>query len=111
MIIGASQNPCAETYAGPRAFSEPETLALAKFLLQWNAKAYLSLHSYGQFVLFPYGHTTKNAPDFEILSQIGLRTGRAIRQRYGTEFVVGPPPVVLCEFTFEYYLYTCMLIN
>lgn len=97
MLIGASPNPCDETYAGPRAFSEPETTALAKFILKWGAKAYLSLHSYGQYILFPHGHTTKNPPDFEVLSQVGLRTGRAIRQRYGTEFTVGPPPVVLCE--------------
>lgn len=30
---GASLDPCHETYAGPRAFSEPETKAMADYIL------------------------------------------------------------------------------
>lgn len=83
MLIGAHDNPCSDLYAGPRPFSEPETAALARLItsLGTRVKAYLSLHSYGQYVLFPYGHTTQNAPDFEVLSQVGLRTSRALRHR------------------------------
>lgn len=31
---GASQSPCSDVYAGPRSFSEPETKALSKFLME-----------------------------------------------------------------------------
>lgn len=52
---GASTNPCAETYAGAKAFSEPETVALAEFVKTFdNIRLYLSFHSYGQMLLFPY---------------------------------------------------------
>lgn len=53
--VGASKSPCAETYAGPRPFSEPETQALAKFVRSFdNIKMYLSFHAYGQILLFPF---------------------------------------------------------
>lgn len=52
---GASTNPCSETYSGPKAFSEPETQALADFIKSFdNIRLYLSFHSYGQMLLFPY---------------------------------------------------------
>lgn len=53
--VGASKNPCSETYAGPKAFSEPETLALSEFIKTFhNLKLYISFHSYSQLLLFPY---------------------------------------------------------
>lgn len=99
MLIGASNNPCSGTFAGPRPFSEPETRALATFIesLGDRVKVYLSLHSYSQLVLFPHGHSTENAPDFDALSLIGLRTASAIKERFGTEYNVGAPPVILCK--------------
>lgn len=56
---GASSNPCSETFAGPTPFSEPETIALAKFIEEHAAqtKIYLSFHTYGQYILYPYGHS------------------------------------------------------
>ena len=30
---GASENPCSEIYRGPRAFSEPETNAVKRFIM------------------------------------------------------------------------------
>lgn len=47
---GASDNPCHETYAGPKAFSEPETRAVADFILDHKERiqAYLTLHAYSQ---------------------------------------------------------------
>lgn len=52
---GASTNPCSQTYPGPRPLSEPETQALAEFIKSFdNIKVYLSFHSYGQMLLYPY---------------------------------------------------------
>lgn len=53
--VGASKNPCSEIYAGPRPFSEPEIQALSEFVKTFeNLKLYISFHSYGQLLLFPY---------------------------------------------------------
>lgn len=52
---GASKNPCSQTYPGLAAFSEPETKALADFIKSFDSiKVYLSFHSYGQMILYPY---------------------------------------------------------
>lgn len=87
MTNGTSRNPCGETYGGPRAFSEPETRALSKFItsLGDRVKAYLSLHSYGQYVLFPHGHTKDKAPDFDILVS---GSGILLKPRY--DLLSGP---------------------
>ena len=52
---GASKIPCLPTYAGPKPFSEPETLALSEFIKTFkNLKLYLSFHSFSQLLIFPY---------------------------------------------------------
>lgn len=59
--IGASQKPCDETYCGPAAESEKETKALANFIRKNLAsiKAYLTIHSYSQMLLYPYSYDYK----------------------------------------------------
>jgi len=87
---GTSPNPCAETYPGPRPFSEPETKALAKFIDGFdNVKLYLSFHSFGQYILFPYGHTRRPSPNHGDLTKVGQAAGQAISKRYGTRYKVG----------------------
>ena len=48
----------AETYRGPRAFSEPETAAVRDFILKRakDIQIYLTFHSYGQMFLYPWGY-------------------------------------------------------
>ncbi|KAK7076739.1 hypothetical protein SK128_005364 [Halocaridina rubra] len=55
--VGASSYPCSETYMGPSAFSEPETQALRDAMTNRkdNLTLILSLHSYGQDLLYPWG--------------------------------------------------------
>lgn len=55
---GVSNKECSEIYAGPQAFSEPESVALRDLLLSINAscKMYLTLHSYGNYLLYPWGY-------------------------------------------------------
>lgn len=66
---GSSQNPCSETYAGPSAFSEPETVALSNFIgsLGREIDIYLAFHSYGHYILYPFGHTIEPAENVEHL--------------------------------------------
>lgn len=60
--VGTSNRPCSETYGGPRAFSEPETLAMSEYMKTVeNLRMYLTFHSYGQYLMFPY---VRNVSDF-----------------------------------------------
>ncbi|NXG22026.1 CBPA1 Carboxypeptidase, partial [Grallaria varia] len=67
---GASANPCSETYHGPYANSEPEVKAIVDFVKgHGNIKAFISIHSYSQLLLYPYGYTTTPVPDQQELPQ------------------------------------------
>lgn len=53
---GDSDNPGADTYQGPSAFSEPESQAVKKFFdTHTNMKIMISYHTYGKLVLYPWG--------------------------------------------------------
>jgi hypothetical protein len=64
---GSSNNPCSDIYAGPTAFSEPETKAMSDFVTSIASRMplYLSLHSYGQYMLIPFGHNNEKIPQYE----------------------------------------------
>ena len=52
---GASHSPSADTYCGPSAFSEPETLTVKKFVeARKNLKTLMSYHSYSNLLLYPW---------------------------------------------------------
>lgn len=58
--------PCSVIYAGPYPFSEPETIAMKSYLQYKipDLKVYISLHSYGQFWLAPWGYTAAKPNNF-----------------------------------------------
>ncbi|TFJ99641.1 Carboxypeptidase A1 [Platysternon megacephalum] len=65
---GSSSNPCAEMYHGPSPHSESEVKSIVDFILSHgNMKALLSIHSYSQMLLFPYGYKAEPAPDHQEL--------------------------------------------
>lgn len=55
---GASADPCSETYHGPTEMSEPESQLLNAYLAERASRVniYIAFHSYGQYVLLPFGH-------------------------------------------------------
>ncbi|XP_055294989.1 zinc carboxypeptidase-like [Sitodiplosis mosellana] len=88
--VGSSSNPCSEIFAGPKPFSEPEALALSKFVESIGSiNLYIAFHSYSQLLMFPYGHTTDPAPNHDDMLQIGEKTIEAIAKRYGTDYKTG----------------------
>ncbi|XP_017480758.1 PREDICTED: carboxypeptidase B-like [Rhagoletis zephyria] len=94
---GSSNNPCSNTYHGPFPFSEPETKAIGEHVLKHKdrVKLFVSLHSYSQLILTPWGWTKdlpKAYPDLMRVAQIG---SRAIKMRYGTEYEYGTSPSIL----------------
>lgn len=76
---GTSNRACTEIYRGPSAFSEPETAAQRDFFAQSeeNFQAFLTFHSYGQYILYPWGYDTVVPPDHEDLNRNG-KTGATV---------------------------------
>lgn len=60
-------DPSDDTFCGPKPFSELESWAMAEFMKNVgnDTDYYISIHSYGQLVVLPYGYTTKHDPDFD----------------------------------------------
>lgn len=57
--IGASTNQCEENYQGDRPLSEPETQIIDNIMekIKHECKLYLTLHSFGNYLLYPWGFT------------------------------------------------------
>jgi len=60
---GTSDAPCSNLYCGTSPASEPETQIIQTelFRLAPNLKAVLTIHSYGNMWLFPWGYTVDHA--------------------------------------------------
>uniref|UniRef100_A0A8C6R9B1 Carboxypeptidase A5 n=1 Tax=Nannospalax galili TaxID=1026970 RepID=A0A8C6R9B1_NANGA len=67
---GSNKNPCSDTYQGPSPQSEPEVLAIVNFISgHGNFKALISIHSYSQMIMFPYGYSLEPVPNHDELIQ------------------------------------------
>ncbi|EYC02581.1 hypothetical protein Y032_0099g3191 [Ancylostoma ceylanicum] len=88
---GSSTDPCHETYHGPDAFSEPETQAVRDYLQANRPEAFITLHSYSQMWLIPYGHRKRSYPqDYHTaLRPLADRATKALYDLYGTKYQVG----------------------
>lgn len=85
----ASKEPCEPVYQGPSAVSEVETQALETFVRslfpdqrpddlispapETTSGLLITLHSYGDLVLWPWGHTYADAPNAAALAQLGQK--------------------------------------
>ncbi|KAL6429911.1 hypothetical protein ACFW04_007638 [Cataglyphis niger] len=89
---GASSDPCQETYSGPFAFSEPETKAMADYILanKQHIRMYLTLHSYSQMWLLPWGHTRSKPSDYSDMINVAKKAINAITKVHGTHYQLGP---------------------
>lgn len=88
-IDGPHISPCRPVYPGPTPASEPETQALQGFIRSLypdhtrptsvhpapatTTGILISLHSYSDMVLWPWGHTTAPAPNEPALARLGQR--------------------------------------
>jgi carboxypeptidase A4 len=89
---GQSQQPCSEIYSGSSAFSEPETRAQQNFFAKSAAKfrAFLTFHSYGQYILYPWGYDRSVPADHAELDRVGKLGAQRMRNVGGAEWQVGP---------------------
>ncbi|XP_013200769.2 carboxypeptidase B [Amyelois transitella] len=72
--VGTSASPCADTYAGNRPFSEIET-RVVRDIVQENLHRlalYLTMHSYGSMILYPWGHDGTLSPNAFALHLVGV---------------------------------------
>ncbi|XP_046762967.1 carboxypeptidase A2 isoform X4 [Gallus gallus] len=87
---GASSNPCSDSYHGPRANSEVEVKSVVDFIKNHgNIQAFLTLHSYSQLLMYPYGYKCTPPADNAELNTIGKAAANSIRSLYGTTYTVG----------------------
>ncbi|XP_015283640.1 PREDICTED: mast cell carboxypeptidase A-like [Gekko japonicus] len=95
--VDSSKNPCKETYCGSSAESEPETKAVTTFIRNHlsSIKAYLTVHSYSQMLLFPYGYTYNETPDHDELNEVAKEAVKAISSLYGEEYKYGSSAITI----------------
>ncbi|CAH0695834.1 unnamed protein product [Spodoptera exigua] len=91
-VSGVSNDPChKETYAGPKPFSEPETRMVRNIMMD-NAKRmklYVSLHSYGQYLVYPWGFTGDYLPkQWKKLDNMAKAVSDAVERAGGQPFKV-----------------------
>ncbi|CAH2285351.1 carboxypeptidase A6 [Pelobates cultripes] len=89
---GASLHPCDNTYCGPYAESEPEVQAASQFLYKQrkHIRAYLSIHSYAQMLLYPYSYQYEAIPNYHCVASAASNAVHALQTAYGVLYQHGP---------------------
>ncbi|XP_020857992.1 carboxypeptidase A1-like [Phascolarctos cinereus] len=89
-LTGASSNPCSETYHGKSAFSEVEVKSVVDFVTNHgNIKAFISIHSYSQLLMYPYGYTATQATHQAELDEVAKAAVDNLASLYGTKYEYG----------------------
>ncbi|CAK9294900.1 unnamed protein product [Gordionus sp. m RMFG-2023] len=88
---GASDNPCSQVYQGETKFSEIENENVKNFLISHRDSifSFMSIHSYSQLWLLPYGHGSQHPKDYDELYAVGLNASLALESVHGTKYQVG----------------------
>ncbi|NXY42858.1 CBPO Carboxypeptidase, partial [Ceuthmochares aereus] len=95
--VGVSNDCNSEIFCGSGPESEPETRAVSQFIegKKSDILCYLTIHSYGQYILTPYGSTTKPPSNNEELMYVAEKAAAAMMEKYGTSYRVGPTSLIL----------------
>lgn len=91
--IGSSSDPSRYDFCGPSAASEVETQNVMNFLKNHSktedVRTYISLHSYSQLLMFPYGFTPEHVENYDDLQAIGNKATEAIKEVHGRIYKSG----------------------
>ncbi|XP_024419876.2 carboxypeptidase O isoform X2 [Desmodus rotundus] len=95
--IGASKDCHDETFCGAGPVSEPETKAVSGLIesKKEDVLCFLTMHSYGQLILTPYGYTKNKPSNHEELIQVGQKAANALKAKHGTNYRVGASADIL----------------
>ena len=85
---GSSPTPSGETYRGPSAFSEPETQALRDFFLAHDFKTAMTVHTYGNDLLYAYGYDNVPPESLAIHQEYGAEIARTNGYVYGQAYQI-----------------------
>ena len=92
--VGASRDPCQDTYHGVIPFSESESRALRDAIntikMTQTIAAYVSIHSYSQLWMTPYGSKKSLSRHNTDLKRVAQRAVSALSSMYGTRYEYGP---------------------
>ncbi|GJQ67861.1 hypothetical protein Trydic_g16625 [Trypoxylus dichotomus] len=90
---GSSKDKSSFMYRGRYALSEPESKALANTLCRYRkrVKLFISLHCFGNLIMFPWGYTEHLLDDRRDLVDCGFACKEAMRRECGIDrkFKVG----------------------
>ncbi|XP_061718783.1 uncharacterized protein LOC133526258 [Cydia pomonella] len=88
---GSSDEPKSPFYHGPRPFSEPESRAVRDMLQSSGIKfkVYITLHSFGEVILFPFAYRDELCPDYVRLLEGATVMSKAIYATSGNIYKVG----------------------
>lgn len=88
--VGVSSKPCSQIYPGRSAHSEMEIQALTNYISRIeNLRLYISLHSFSQVLLLPYGYKSDVPDNHDDLYEIAENAVNALSKRYGTTYGYG----------------------
>uniref|UniRef100_A0A8C5R2J8 Peptidase M14 domain-containing protein n=1 Tax=Leptobrachium leishanense TaxID=445787 RepID=A0A8C5R2J8_9ANUR len=97
--IGASTNCSSLIYCGPEKASELETKGLVDLVqpLRPNVLSYLTIHSYGQYILFSYGYKKNESEHHQELMDVANKAAAKILALHGKRYTIGSSSVVLYD--------------
>ncbi|XP_029460785.1 carboxypeptidase O-like [Rhinatrema bivittatum] len=95
--IGASKNCSALTFCGTEPESEPETKAVVNLVKSRKSDilCFLTIHSYGQLILQPYGYTRNPSKNHMEMLKVAKMAAEAIEAKHGTIYTVGSASHIL----------------
>ncbi|ROT62030.1 molting fluid carboxypeptidase A precursor [Penaeus vannamei] len=88
---GSSDDPCSPIYHGAEAFSEPETSALRDLAgaFSKDVNIYISLHSYGKLIMYPWSYIYGSAPNRKQLKDVARKMSRHFKNNGYKGFLHG----------------------
>ncbi|KAH6926107.1 hypothetical protein HPB50_014447 [Hyalomma asiaticum] len=89
---GTSGHPCSDIFRGTQAFSEAESRAIRDAVLELGSriKGFVTVHSYSQLIMVPYGHGRGTyTRDYADQISAARAVSRAIQIRSGVYYQVG----------------------
>ncbi|XP_040297414.1 carboxypeptidase O-like [Bufo bufo] len=95
--IGASTNCSDITFCGTGPASEPEVQALSQLVssLKSDILCFLTMHSYGQLILLPYGYTKDPSVNHDEQLLVGQKVVSKIAEAHGAQYRVGSASHIL----------------
>lgn len=86
----ASHRPSNSLFCGAYAGSGDEIRSLTNFVDEHIINAYMSYHSSGEVIMWPWGWTNDAVPDYALHEQVGDHMADQVQRLYGGNYDSGP---------------------